>query len=289
MRKGFLGVVLALSLVLLIVPTAGAVQKVKPTVTIGAAEKSGKSTTFTINVTLLIPAGSAAVCSGKVTASYKLSPKKTAKWSGSLKENPLCVAAIKGKLPAAKYGKKAKFGFSFKGSKTIKAFDVSKTLTLKPPGPPITPQPADPATPDPGVTSPPTAPGFHAKGHWATDDPTSGPYATYSFFINSSDRSPGLQNVGNNFKVLCGSAEPYTTVFTLLHFDEEFGYVQDEFHAGAHYAGGLNDLNYTFSGHFTSQYTGVGHFEAAGQVDIGGGSAMSCHVSQDFALYYTGP
>jgi hypothetical protein len=270
--------------VLLLVPMAGAVQKVRPAVEIGHAEKSGKNVKFTIAVTLALPASA---CKGKVTASHKVSKKKTLKWSASMKFNNVgCVAEIKGKLPVAKYGKKAKFGISFDGSKSVKAFNVSKTLTIV--DPPAPPAPV-PGSSTPPATSPPAAPGFHAKGHWATDTPTSGPDAQYSWFINASGTSPGLQEYGGSFKVLCGSSAPYDTFFTNLHFDDEFGYFQDTFRASAHYASGLEDVNYTFSGQFTSQYAGVGHFEAVGQFDQGDGTARGCHVSQDFALYYTGP
>jgi hypothetical protein len=253
-------------------PSAGAVQKVRAAVEIGHAEKSGKNATFTIDVTFPVPAGltAATACKGKVSASYKLSKKKTLKWSGSFKPNDIaCLAEIKGKLPADKYGKKLKFGIDFKGSKSIKPFSVSKSLKIvAPPGPPVAPAPVTP----PANTGPPVAfnPIF-AYGNWATDPPTTG-YSSVFQFAFASDYSMGsFQQSGSSFRWNCTNVNYPTPQLTsaLVFFDTTFVVTNGTVDGSHHYSlsnGVTNDrdVDYTLHIGFDQHLTGHGTFTANG-------------------------
>jgi hypothetical protein len=77
------------------------------------------------------PGASASACSGKVNASTKVGHKTTS-WSGKLGAAAAdCTAAIHGKLPKAKFGKKLAFKLSFPGNAAISAFGVTKKLVSR--------------------------------------------------------------------------------------------------------------------------------------------------------------
>ncbi|MGH2959310.1 MAG: hypothetical protein ACRDKE_06875, partial [Solirubrobacterales bacterium] len=112
--------------------------KVKPTYAVTAAAKSGKNVKFTISVTV----ANVPKCTGKVTATHKLSKKKSVSWSARYTgDSAICTARIKGKLAVKKYGKTVKFSIKFPGNDSIKKFSATKSLKLSPPPPPPPPPP----------------------------------------------------------------------------------------------------------------------------------------------------
>lgn len=261
---------IALTAALLIV--AGSAQaaavKVKPTASVVGATKSGKYVSFQIGVKFPIPAGaSAADCSGKVSVSTKLSKKKTAKWSGKLAAvGADCVAKVKARLAAAKYGKKLKFSVAYKGSKKLKAFSRSWNLRIvaPPPVPPPPPPAAPPAPPPFGMV------GVHNTGWWdiISNDPGDD---DFQFFIEpdysvteitstNGDSSPG------EVELQCDT----TSVQASVVFDTGFEAKNDiiTVHSTQTYIPG-KAMVHTFHFDWTSPISGVGSYSSTGQYNVG--------------------
>jgi len=275
---------IALALALCAPSTAGAVQKVKPTTTIEAAKKTGKHVKFTIDVSFPLPTGDTAAndCKGKVTASFKLSAKKTIKWSASLKPSLTgCLARIKATLPAAKYGKKLNIKTTFRGNTYLSPFKATSKLTI------ITP-PAGSGTPPAGggpVNGPTSMPNpqAHKKGHWKTLDGTS--YGNvFDFTVNDDDTITSFNS--GIFEWDCGT--PPSPVFGGTHYQNVIHVSSDRVNDTYHWVHDQDPNHYDVTYHllltFTGPTEGYGHLDADGDW----GPELDCHLSEDFSLAWQG-
>lgn len=249
--------------------------KVKPTASVVGATKSEKYVRFQIGVKFPIPAGvSAADCSGKVIVSTRLSKKKTAKWSGKLAAlGTDCVANVKARLAAAKYGKKLKFKVAFKGSKKLKPFSKSWNLKIvAPPPPPPLPPAAPPAPP------PFDAVGVHNKGWWDINVSDDSDNDDFQFFINPDYSVSAITSTlgggqPGNVELQCTSA----TVQASVTFDTGFIAKSDIITVQSTQNDAFNDqMVHTFHFDWTSPTSGVGHYFASGQYNVG------TEVDEDF-------
>lgn len=246
--------------------------KVKPTASVVGATKSEKYVRFQIGVKFPIPAGvSAADCSGKVIVSTRLSKKKTAKWSGKLAAlGTDCVANVKARLAAAKYGKKLKFKVAFKGSKKLKPFSKSWNLKIvaPPPTPPPPPPPAPPAQP------PLSAVGVHNKGWW--DINVTGPEQSenedFQFFIKPDYSVTEITSTlgggqPGKVKLQCTST---TVMQAPVTFDTGFEAKSDiiTVQSTETYAPD-KAMVHTFHFDWTTPNSGVGYFSTSGQYNVG--------------------
>lgn len=241
--------------------------KVKPTASVVGATKSEKNVRFQIDVKFPIPAGaSAADCSGKVTVSTKLSKKKTAKWSGKLAAvGADCVAKVKAKLAAAKYGKKVKFSVAYKGSKKLKAFSRSWKLKIVAPAPPVPLPTAGPPAPPPLEMA-----GVHNTGWWDilsndgdNDDfqfEIKPDYSVTAITSTLGNGSPG------NVELQCDT----TSVQASVIFDTGFMAKADMItvHSTQTYIPGKS-MVHTFHFDWKTPTTGVGSYSSTGQYNVG--------------------
>lgn len=302
-RQGVLVAIAALGVALLPPVTAGAAApaKVKPAFTLTSAAVTGAKVRFVITASFATPAGGklAALCRGQVVASTRLSKRRRASWQAKLAASATgCTATVRGSLPKQRFGAKVTFAFAYKGTAKLQAFAVTKTLKLTPPAaiaptgtttPAPAPAPAAPAAPTPPQTTPPPVlpnPNAHAKGNWASDDPTSGPYAQYRFTINADNVIPAVDDFGGSFKWYCGAADTVTYAnFDFAHPMTVF----DEAASGTYnLISGMTNVTYKFELTFTGPNTGTGSFSASGFYDYGVDGLKSCHVAQTFALYHYG-
>ena len=257
-------IALATALLVVVGSAQAAAVKVKPTISVVSAAKSGKYVRFQIGVKFPIPAGVTAPCSGKVTVSTKLSKKKTAKWSGKLAAvGPACVAKVKAKLASVKYGKKLKFSVAFKGSKKLKPFSSSRKLRIVAP-PPTTPLP--PAAP-PGLPGPPPLEvvGVHNKGNWdinAIGEDNS----DFEFFIEPDYSVAEIKTHPNGkVQLQCKS----TTVQSSIIFNTGFEAKSDSITVHSTQNDDFISMVHTFHFSWTSPTSGVGHYSSSGQYNIG--------------------
>jgi hypothetical protein len=239
--------------------------KVKPTASVVAATKSEKNVRFQIDIKFPIPLGlSAADCSGKVTVSTRLSKKKTAKWSGKLAAvGPDCVAKVKAKLAAAKYGKKLKFSVAYKGSKKLKPFSRSWNLKIMapPPAPPLPPA-APPAQPPPlGEV------GVHKKGRWDINANGLADNDDFEFKIEADYSVEEIFSMGSGeVQLNCES----TPVQAKMIFNTGFIAKADKItvQSTQTYAPGKS-MVHTFRFDWTSPISGVGEYSSTGEYNTG--------------------
>jgi hypothetical protein len=280
---------------------AAAPVKVKPAFTVKSAAVSGAKVRFAITVVFATPAGGkpASLCSGRVVASTRLSRKRRASWAAKLAATATgCAATISGSLPKQRLGAKVAFAFSYKGTAKLHAFAVAKTLKLTQPaavaptGSAPAPAPTAPAAPAPAAPQPPAGPpstpipDVHLKGNWATDDPTSGPYAQYRFAINPDNVILSVDDFGGSFKWYCGAGETLTSAN--FSFDKPLTVFNEAAGGAYNLISGNTNVVYTFDFKFTGPSTGTGSFSASGMYDYGVAGVQSCHVAQTFALYHYG-
>lgn len=256
---------IALTTALLLAPASAhaAAVKVKPTASVLGATKSQKYVRFQIGIKFPIPDGaSAADCSGKVTASTRLSKKKTAKWSGKLAAlGPDCVATVKARLAATKHGKKLRFTIAFKGNEKLKPFRKSWLLRI------IAPPPAVP----PPTPSPPTPPlvevvGVHNKGSWdinANDNVND----DFEFFIKPDySVSEIFSTAGGEVQLECESTNPMAKIT----FDTGFVAKTDSITVQSTQNDAFNiSMVHTFHFSWTSPISGVGQYSSSGQYNVG--------------------
>ena len=288
----------ALGAALPVTASAAAPAKVKPAFTVTSAAVSGAKVRFAVAVAFTTPAGGkpAALCSGRVVATTRLSKRRRASWQAKLLSTATgCQATVKGSLPKQRFGAKVAFAFAYKGTAKLHAFAVVKTLKLTAPAPVAptnaAPAPAPPAPPAPPVAPAPTTPttpipDVHLKGSWASDDPTSGPYAQYRFTIGSDNVIQSVDDFGGSFKWYCGPSE--TLASANFSFDKPLTVFNEA--AGGTYTliSGNTNVTYKFDFTFTGPATGTGSFSAMGAYDYGIDGVQSCHVAQTFTLYHYG-
>jgi hypothetical protein len=275
MRYFILGLFAAL---LIVAPAASAkAVKVKPVYSVTAATKSGKNVKFTIAVTVAqVPK-----CTGKVTATHKLSKKKSVSWSARYTgDSAICTAAIHGKLPAANYRKKTKFAIKFPGNDSIKKFSVTKSLTLTPPPAPPTPAPSPPTgNPTPIVYGP------QKPGPWFMSDVDPSGEDGFTFNLQSDRKVPAFQHL-SGMTMNCGSGHEATQVpfqwnNTFFDMGGQFGTVSSS--GDRQY---VTNMSYTVNFNFADAHSGTGHFAAVGnfQPDPGNAATLSCTESFDVTL-----
>lgn len=263
-----------------IVPVAhGAPVKVTPKATVASATKTATKVAFRIDVAFTKPKN--APCAGTVTATTNLTAKKRATFVGKLaRVATKCVAKVPGKLPVAKFGQKVRFAITFKGTAKIKPFAFTAKLNLTPP-----PPPPPPAPPGPPSTPPPTPlPQVHQKGLWGTDIPTTGPDNRFKFRIISDDTIPTITPFGSGLTMMCGGSDTLTQ--TVLNYAHSFPVLLDVAKDNYHFVNGNTDLTYNVMFTFTSATAGTGHFDAIGAYDFGVAGIQSCHISQDFPIFW---
>lgn len=243
---------------------------VKPTYAVTAAAKSGKKVKFVLTVTL--PPGIPS-CPKKerVTASTKLSRKKTAKWSARYTgDSAICTAAIHGKLSVAKYGKTVKFKIKFPGSKSIKKFSASKKLKLVPP-----PPPAD----DPGGI--PATHGPQSPGQWYMFKAGDSSDIGMSFKINADYKVPAITRP-SGLPMNCTPSGivsvPFNWENTFFGMGTQVGTVSSS--GNSPYVTGMT---YELTWNFANAHEGTGHFSATGTFN-NSGSIEPCSTSYDVTL-----
>lgn len=249
------------------------------------ATKSQKHVRFTLGIQFPIPIGAAAVdCSGKVTASTKLSKTKTAKWSGKLAAvGSDCVATVKARLAAAKHGKKLRFTVAFKGNKKLKSFSRSWLLKVKaPPPPPPPPTPAQPAPPPLEVV------GVHNKGSWdinANDNIND----DFEFFIKPDYSVAKIFSTApGEVQLQCESTSPMAK----LTFDNGFVAKSDTLTVQSTQNDDFNiSMVHTFHFSWTSPISGVGQYSSSGQYNVGTAESPdfeNCTGGYSFTLEHFG-
>jgi hypothetical protein len=264
---------------LVAVPAAGAkAVKVSPTYSITAAAVSGKNVKFTIAVTVTgVPK-----CSGKVTATHKISKKKSVSWSARYTgDSAICTAAIKGKLPKASFGKKVKFAIKFPGNDAIKKFSASKSLTLTPPAPPPAPAPSPPG----GGSTTPIIFGPQSPGLWTVTDVSDGS-SGFTYTLREDRTVPGMASadgIGMNCSVL-GTNTHVPTYWNNQNFGMggAFGSV------GSDGAGNqVPNMSYSLYWTFTDANTGTGNFSASGTYQPGGTGTTTYSCQTTFNVVYS--
>jgi hypothetical protein len=262
--------------------------KAKPKAVVTTAHKVGTNVVVRIHTSFVIPAGkSGAICTGTVTASTKLAPKKTVTLTGSLRAVvPNCLVKLSGKLPVAKYGKTVAFTIAFKGSSKVKPLSFVAKLKLVPP--PVPPAP-------PGGTTPPLPPpptgqvGVHMQGTWGTDTPTTGPDNRFIFRILADDSIPTISAFGSSYRMSCGPP-PDMISATLLNYSHPFTVLVDSATDTFTYVNGNTNITYNVTFTFTGPTTGTGHFSGDGTWDfLGMVGPQHRQMSQDFTMFRTGP
>ncbi len=141
MRALVAPLLLVLAASLTLAPAAGAAaakgpDKVQPKLQVTAARVTGTSLRFTVTVTFSPPSGTsaAAACKGKLGLSEKVKHGKAPHWSGRLKAMAgLCVAPVKGRLPAKLFKHRVAFELAFAGNDKVAAFSRSSQLRLSAP------------------------------------------------------------------------------------------------------------------------------------------------------------
>ena len=250
-----------------------------PTATVANATKATTKVAFRIDVAFTKPKN--ASCSGTVTATTNVTAKKKATFSGKLaRVASKCVAKVPGKLPVAKFGQKVRFTIAFKGSAKIKPFTFTAKLTLTPPPPPTPPTPPGPPSTPPSTP----VPQLHQKGLWGTDTPTTGPDNRFKFRIISDDTITAIMPFGSGLTMMCGPTD--TLSQTTLNYAHTFPVLLDVAKDSYHFVNGNTDLTYNVMFTFTSATGGTGHFDAIGAFDFGIGGIQSCHISQDFPIFW---
>jgi hypothetical protein len=263
------------------VPVAGAAAvKPTPSYSIAAAKVSGKNVKFDL---LVKAASNVPGCKGTVTASHKISKKKTVSWTGKLKTTGTdCATTIKGKLPKAKFGKKVKFSIKFPGNKAIKKFSGTKSLTLV--SPPLPPPPVTP-----GSAAPPAQIGPQAFGKW-TGFRQPEDESKFMFTIKSPNYAvPGFSSwLGGNNSMNCGPGYEATQVpfnwSTPFTLSGPVGVA-----VSTDNGPNFSNMIYTFNFAFTTANEGSGNFSALGEFNVGGGVFKTCSLSYNFRLQWTGP
>jgi hypothetical protein len=268
--------ILALFAALIVmVPSAGATAvKVAPTYSITSAAVSGKNVKFTITVTVTgVPK-----CSGKVTATYKISKKKSVSWTGRYTgDSAICTAKINGKLPKASFGKKVKFAIKFPGNDSIKKFSTSKSLTLSPPPPPAPPAPVP--TPPTGPDPIPLTTGPQTLGLWSIEEVTQN-NTDFSFILSEDYIVYDISRFGGGLSVVC----PSGNVSTTFNWSKQFTMRAKTGQVSYQDTGPNNHMTYTFDWDFSGPNTGTGHFDAVGDINIGGGTWVTCSRSFNFDM-----
>jgi hypothetical protein len=263
-----------------------AASTVKPSVSIDSAARSGKTVKFVIDLSFPLPQGAlAAACKGKIKASAKLGHGKTASWSGALKaKSTFCDALIHAKLPKSKFGKKVAFKLSFKGSSAIKAFTISKKLSIKKPTPPggtapggTTPGGTTPGgTPPGGGGTPPVgSPVFKPGGHWfgQLDNPS---HSAIDFY--TSDTAVTSFSTVPSVPIPCAT-DPASAA-------SRKGFIASSpFTGGGAFAGNASDGTTTV--HVTGTLTDI---TASGTITIDTTQSMaSCHLSANWTANWGPP
>jgi hypothetical protein len=250
--------------------------KVTPTYSITSAVVSGKKVKFTFYVALGTEVQG---CSGKVTASHKLSKKKTAKWSASLKQSAVaCAATIHGSLPKENFNKKTKFQIKYPGNSKIKPFSATKSLTLSPP-PPTTPTPGGPTTP---VVLGPQHP-----GPWTMYDTDSSGYGGFTFTIQSDHLVPAITRA-SSLSMDCGAGGSATQV--PFQWNNSFFSMGGQ--SGKVTSSGdrpyVTSMAYTITWSFTDAHSGTGHFSALGNFQPDANSSTTYSCSREFDVLFSG-
>jgi hypothetical protein len=237
------------------VPVASAnAVKATPKASITKAVVSGKSVKFDL---LVKAASNVPGCKGTVTASHKLSKKKTVAWTGKLKATGVdCAATIKGKLPKAKFGKKVKFTFKFPGNKSLKKFNTSKSLKLSPPPAPLPPAPT-PGTGAPGLVGP------QHPGSWFMFKKEDNTDSGWTFTIGQDYKVPSLIRPSS---LTMSCAVGGNTQLPFIWNSAPFGMGLP---VGTVQSGGngphLRNMVHTLNWNFTGPNAGTGHFSSVGE------------------------
>lgn len=192
--------VLALAVVLAALGVAAAKgpASVHPKLRLTAAEVSGSTLHFTVEVTFKPPSGSAA-CAGKVKLAEKARPRKKApRWTARLAaRGQLCEAEIKGRLPAALLNHRIACRLSFPGNGALAPFSVPEKLKL-----------SDPRGSEPGGTG--GAGGPAGAGSPGPGTPGSGPTTLPLVSYTAADgdwQGGGLWDTGSGGNVAFGVEE----------------------------------------------------------------------------------
>jgi hypothetical protein len=232
-------------------PTAqAAATKPAPVVTVLTVKKSGKDVKFDL-LGDLIPAPS--TCTGILTASHKLSKKKTVKWKGKLKSFAgTCDTTIHAKLPVAKYDKKVKIKFAFPGNKSIKKFSSTKSLKI-----------AETKTGElpPGIKVPSPVVGPQNPGTWFMFKKGDSSDIGMQFTIKPDYTVPGLTRP-SGLPVTCTSGNK-SIPFNWSKLNFAMGAQTGVITSGdsGQYA---SNMHYTLTWSFTDAHNGTGHFAALG-------------------------
>lgn len=247
--------------------------KVKPTASVVSATKSDKHVRFQIEVKFPIPAGaSAADCSGKVTARTRLSKHKTPKWSAKLAAlGADCVANVKARLPAAKFGKK------------LKPFSKSWALRIVAPPPAPPPPPAAPAPP-PALEQV----GVHNKGSWDINA-IGNDNSDFEFFIKPDYSVSAITtHPADKVQLTCQSTNPKASIT----FNTGFVAKLDVITVQSTQNDAFNmSMTHTFHFSWTSPLGGVGHYSSSGQYNVGTAESPvweNCTGGFDFVLDHFG-
>lgn len=112
--------------------SVAAPRSITPVASIQSAVVSGSSVRVTLNV-LLSPVDSAADCSGRVTASVRLSRRRTVRASGRLTQTlpGSCSATIRITLPRSRNGRTVPFRLTYRGNDAIRRFNRTVRLRIR--------------------------------------------------------------------------------------------------------------------------------------------------------------
>lgn len=134
-KRCSLAVVVSLFTILGLAQTAAAdPAPLTPRATIQSAVVSGRNVRVTLSV-VLAPISSAAACTGRVTATVRLSSRRSVRASGRLSAGlaGACVATIRLTLPRSRNGRTVSFRLSYSGNEAIRRFNRTVRLRVRNP------------------------------------------------------------------------------------------------------------------------------------------------------------
>jgi hypothetical protein len=113
-------------------PAAAEPDSITPRATIESATRSGENVRVRLAV-VLAPVSSASGCTGRVSASVRLSATRSARGSGALTAVPprTCVARITITLPRSRDGRVVLFRLTFRGNAAIRRFARTERLRVR--------------------------------------------------------------------------------------------------------------------------------------------------------------